>query len=134
MKFSKLLALLPAALGMRLLLTSFGTLVLDHNTFVAWSVNLAQNGFGHFYNGWCDYLPGYLYVLWGLGKIHLAWPLIPTEFLYKLPAILADLVTGFLIYKIVKKHKSERWGLIGAGLYLFNPAILANSTLWGQVD
>ena len=134
MKFSKLLALLPAALGMRLLLTSFGTLMLDHNTFVAWSVNLAQNGFGHFYNGWCDYLPGYLYVLWGLGKIHLAWPLIPTEFLYKLPAILADLVTGFLIYKIVKKHKSERWGLIGAGLYLFNPAILANSTLWGQVD
>ena len=133
-RINKIIPALLVALGLRLLLVSFGTLSLDHNTFVAWSVNLAQHGFSRFYQGWCDYLPGYLYVLWGLGKIHLAWPLIPTEFLYKLPAILADLATGFLIYKIVKDLKNEKWGLVGAGLYLFNPAILANSTLWGQVD
>lgn len=134
MKFSKLFALLLSAFAIRLLLVSFGTLALDHNTFVAWSINLAQNGPTYFYDGWCDYLPGYLYVLWGLGKIHLIWPQIPTEFLYKLPAILADLATGLLIYQIVRKLKSEKWAMVAVGLYLFNPAIIANSTLWGQVD
>ncbi|KKR87976.1 MAG: hypothetical protein UU32_C0002G0001, partial [Candidatus Woesebacteria bacterium GW2011_GWB1_41_10] len=74
-----------------------------------------------------DYLPGYLYVLWFLGKVR---GFIPDTLLYKLPAILADLATGFLIYKILKGKK----GLIGAAIYLLNPAIFANSSLWGQVD
>ena len=54
--------------------------------------------------------------------------------LYKLPAILADITTGLLIYKILFKSKGEKWGLVGAIIYIFNPAVLANSTFWGQVD
>lgn len=78
-------------------------------------------------------MPGYLYVLWGLGKINLL-NIIPSTLLYKLPAMLADLATGFLVYKILSKAKNEKWGLIGAAVYVFNPAILFNSTFWGQVD
>jgi len=94
---------------------------------------LANNGFKVFYNSWSDYLPGYLYFLWGLGKINLLG-LVPQEILFKIPAIVSDLATGFLIYKILSRSKSQKWGIIGASLYIFNPAILANSALWGQVD
>lgn len=115
----------------RVIFSGFGTLQLDYGTFTAWSHILANGGFKNFYNGWSDYLPGYLYVLWLLGKISIV---IPQVLLYKLPAILADLATGFLIYKILIKNKSEKWALMGSAIYLFNPAIFANSSLWGQVD
>jgi dolichyl-phosphate-mannose-protein mannosyltransferase len=84
-------------------------------------------------------LPGYLYFLWGLGKINIL-NIVPQEILYKLPAILADIATGYLIYRILSAQggptsgRREKWGLIGAGIFLFNPAVLANSALWGQVD
>jgi len=128
-----ILYILFFAFIIRILLSFFGTLQLDQGTFIAWSSDLAQNGFKNFYNSWSDYLPGYLYVLWGLGKVNLLG-FFPQVFLYKIPAILADIVTGYLIYKILKNHKDEKWGLAGAIIYVFNPAVLANSTLWGQVD
>lgn len=136
MKFkidSKLILILFAGLFIRLLLSSFGTLPLDQNTFIAWSHSLALKGFSGFYNSWSDYLPGYLYVLWTLGKINILGAISPS-ILYKLPAMLADIATGFLIFKIVSKLKNEKWALASLCLYLFNPAILSNSSLWGQVD
>src|SRR5258708_1962667 len=118
----------------RLILSPFGTLTLDQNTFIAWSMRLAQVGFGKFYFGaWSDYLPGYLYILDFLAKIEKI-NIIPTTILYKLPAILGDIGTGYLIFRIVKKLKNENWGKIASVLYLFNPAVLANSAIWGQVD
>ncbi len=135
MKFlsSKILWLLVIGFIVRLFLSQFGTLFLDQGTFIAWSNNLAREGFSQFYNGWSDYLPGYLYVLWGLGKIKEFIPLSPL-ILYKLPAICADVLTGFLIYKIIRKTKDKKTALIFSSLYLFNPAIFVNSTFWGQVD
>ncbi len=117
----------------RLLMANFGTLYLDHNTFIAWSNNLVNIGFARFYDSWSDYLPGYLYILWLLGKIREVVQ-IDSVILYKLPAILADILTGYFIYKIVKKEKGENWGLVSSCLYVFNPAIFGNSSLWGQVD
>lgn len=122
-----------AALFLRLLLSFFGTLQLDFNTFVAWSIRLNDFPLNEFYKEWSDYLPGYLYVLAVLGKIN-SYNFIPQVVLYKMPAILSDLVTALVIYLIVKKISSKKLALISSGLYMFNPAILANSTLWGQVD
>jgi len=130
---NNILLILVIALIFRLFLANFGTLQLDHGTFVAWGNSLASGGLKNFYNGWSDYLPGYLYVLWILGKINLVLPSLQTLF-FKLPAILADVATGYLIYRILKDIKGTKWGQIGAAFYLFNPAIFANSTLWGQVD
>lgn len=119
---------------LRVILSPFGTLTLDQNTFIAWSMRLATVGIPKFYFGtWSDYLPGYLYMLAILGQIN-KLNLIPFTLLYKLPGILSDIGTGYLIYKIVMKLKNKRWGLITASLYLFNPAVFANSALWGQVD
>ncbi len=118
----------------RILISSFGTLQLDQGTFIAWGQSLVEGGFKNFYNGWSDYLPGYLYVLWLLAKINLVFPNFQT-LIFKLPAIIADIGTGYLIYKILNKDKStNKWGVIGAILYIFNPAVFSNSSLWGQVD
>lgn len=125
--------ILIAAFLLRIVLSGFGTLTLDQNTFIAWSNILVEKGFSRFYEGWSDYLPGYLYILWFLGKVKEVIP-IPTVLLYKSPAIISDVLTGLLIYKIVEKIKDRRWGLITSSLYLFNPGVLANSTFWGQVD
>lgn len=129
-----ILVVLTFSFLVRIILSPFGTLTLDQNTFIAWSLKLSQVGFSKFYfSGWSDYLPGYLYILALLAQIGKA-NIIPQAILYKLPAILGDIGTGYLIYRIVKNLKSEKWGVIAAGLYVFNPAIIANSTLWGQVD
>ncbi len=45
----------------------------------------------------------------------------------KLPAILADLGTGYLIFKLTKKK-------LFAFLYLFNPAVIYLSSVWGQIE
>lgn len=117
---------------MRIGLADYGTLTLDFNTFVAWSNRLNSLSWRQFYAAWSDYLPGYLYFLWGLGKINTLTSL-SQELIFKLPAILADLVTGFFIYRVVKNYR-PKMALLALVAYVFNPAVLANSTLWGQVD
>lgn len=111
----------------------FGTLGLDQNTFIGWSNRLVEVGFARFYEAWSDYLPGYLYILWFLGWLKKTVA-IPQVLLFKLPAIISDIATGLIIYLIVNKLKNKKWGLIASSFYLFNPAIIANSTLWGQAD
>ena len=130
---SNIFILVSASLVFRILLSFFGTLELDFNTFFAWSARINEVGFARFYEAWSDYLPGYLYVLWLLGKIN-ALVTFNQTLLYKSPAIIADIATGIVIYKIVKKYKNEKIATYAAAFYLFNPAIIANSTLWGQVD
>ena len=130
---SPIVYVLLAGFLIRIVLSTIGTLRLDQGTFVAWSNILVNEGLKNFYNSWSDYLPGYLYFLWLLGKINFLH-FIPEVLLYKLPAILSDTATGFLIYKILSRIKNKKWGIIGASLFLFNPAVIANSALWGQVD
>lgn len=131
----KITWLLLGAFVLRLLLVKQFTYETDFYTFVAWSEQIRQFGISHFYeNTWSDYLPGYMYVLWLLNVIKSSIPNFPLEPIYKMPAMLADLATGLLIFKVVRNKGKEKLGLVAAGLFLFNPAIIANSTNWGQVD
>ena len=106
-------------------------MALDQNTFIAWGNRAASVGFGSFYDAWSDYLPGYIYVLWVLAKVETLGT-VSTTVLYKLPAILGDLAVGYIIYHILRKK--PKVALLASAAYLFNPALLANSTFWGQVD
>jgi Gpi18-like mannosyltransferase/4-amino-4-deoxy-L-arabinose transferase-like glycosyltransferase len=130
---------LPLILGsgflIRLALAGHGTYWRDLNTFIAWSHRLQEGGLQSFYQGWSDYLPGYLYVLWAWGWIGRYLPIVArSQVFYKLPAILADLATTALIYRLISSWRTERLAAIFSLLYLYNPAVLANSTFWGQVD
>lgn len=130
--------ILTFAFLLRLGLAFFGTYWRDMNAWIGWSNRLLDVGFAKFYQAWCDYLPGYLYVLFLLGKVKIFLQTlkfnIPDQLLFKTPSMLADVATGYLIYKLVEKLKNKKLALLTSLLYLFNPAIIANSTWWGQAD
>jgi len=133
-----ILIILFLGLILRLILASHGTYWGDMNSWIGWSNRLLDVGFKDFYLTWCDYLPGYLYILWFLGNlknVFLSLKInIPNEVFYKMPSILADLGISYLIFKIVKEFKNKKTALISSAIYLFNPAIWVNSSLWGQAD
>ncbi|HKE36927.1 MAG TPA: phospholipid carrier-dependent glycosyltransferase, partial [Candidatus Baltobacteraceae bacterium] len=113
----------------------------DVSTFEAWAISLAEKGFRNFYGGagFADYPPGYFYILAAVG--HLWEPVKGFDngfgilrALVKLPAILADLGVGALLYAIVRRFSSTGMAIGAAALYLLNPAVIYNSALWGQVD
>ncbi len=90
--------------------------------------------------GFADYPPGYFYILAVVGHLwHLLFAAHDGGYailrsLVKLPAILADLGVGALIYAIAARFASKRVALGAAALYLLNPATIYISALWGQVD
>ncbi len=51
----------------------------------------------------------------------------------KLSAVFADIVIGFIIYKILEKTDKKK-ALFAASLFLFNPVSIYNSAIWGQFD
>ncbi|CAM3467021.1 phospholipid carrier-dependent glycosyltransferase [Paenibacillus lupini] len=112
----------------------------DINTFIFWANHAYTDGLSHFYQEglFADYPPGYIYVLYVLGAIQ-SWAGIDSAsdaalLLYKLPAIAADLITGYLIYRTAQKKLDHRAAFGLAMLYIWNPAVWINSAGWGQVD
>ncbi len=124
----------------------------DIGSFAAWGMRLASIGPGAFYEAgyFSDYPPGYMYVLWVLGTIGKALtPIVgqdATVGLVKIPGILADLGVAWLLFVICRRWggellersrigvSPEGLGLLAAGVYLFNPATVFVSSVWGQID
>lgn len=110
------------------------------NTFIAWGQRLVDRGPGGFYEKgyFADYPPGYLYVLYLLSAIRGLFGLTHGSagemLLFKMPAILSDLVLAGLIYKIGRKKLGGGMAMGLMLLYLFNPAVLMDSSAWGQAD
>lgn len=120
---------------LRVLLFTYWTHPSDMGLWIYWGGEISRVGFNGFFDQvtWTDYLPFYFYILWTVEKVSQFLPQLPIEYLHKIPSSLADIATSFFIYKILKK-KDKRLGLFGGFLYAFNPAIIFNSALWGQVD
>ena len=110
----------------------------DMVLFADWASRLAASGPGAFYqpgaNYFNDYAPAYLYVLWGLGEAGKALGLVDAASLLKVPLILADLATAAAIYGVGRQIRSHRAGMFAAALFVFNPAVIFDSTIWGQND
>ena len=127
--------LLLAGFAIRLFLSQYLTYGPDLKTFKVWADTVASTGFGNFYNKvWCDYMPGYIYVLWLLNKISVLLPSIPKDIIFKIPANTADLAITLLLFLYLRRLKDVKTAIAGSLLYLFNPAIMGNSTFWGQID
>ena len=111
----------------------------DITTFSAWAAH-AADGLTSFYSPgyFADYPPGYIYLLWLVGKLRLV---LGIDFdtpaflvLLKLPAILADCATAGLLFRLARCSWSGNAALMLAALYAFNPAVILDSAVWGQVD
>jgi len=125
---------------------------IDVGDFTAWGQRLASVGPGGFYESgyFSDYPPGYLYVLWLLGTIGGALaPIVgqdATGGLVKIPGIAADIGVAWMLFAIARRWgdrlvERTRWniggetlGIAAATVYLFNPGVIFDSAVWGQVD
>ena len=114
----------------------------DISLFRTWSRGVHFTGISNFYHGVkSDYPPLYIYILWAVGAFYKLF--ISSSFdiqspvftiLLKTPAIIADIATALLIFLIVRKYGSFRMSFLSMTVYAFNPAIIYNSAIWGQVD
>ena len=140
---SLLLLVFGGALLLRLLLayTTHG-FSNDIACFAAWADRIFTLGPGQFYSAetFTDYPPGFMYVLYLIGALR---SLLQIPYysdlhilLLKMPAILCDIACGFLLYReaVKRLHFSDLQGIFAASAYLFQPAVILNSSCWGQVD
>lgn len=112
---------------------------VDVEAWYAWALRMAELGPSLFYSPdvWTNYTPGFLYILWLLGIFQNIFNLTPEVFyvLLKMPAIMADLALSYLVYQQVNKSNlPKKWSLIVLLLMIFNPMMVFNSSIWGQID
>lgn len=133
-----ILFIILLGLAVRLLLISLPGFKIDVNDWYAWSLRLNEVGYGQFYSSqvFSDYTPGYMYVLSFLGFLKNLLQINTQTFLLllKLPAIFAEIILGVLIYKEVKNSVPIFYAQLAACLIFLNPALIFNSSVWGQID
>ncbi|MCH5211944.1 MAG: DUF2029 domain-containing protein [Oscillospiraceae bacterium] len=111
----------------------------DMGCFSGWSDRIYKDGFAAFYasDGFHDYPPGYVYIMWVLGAFKHIFKLQDGASLWlllKTPAIIADLVMGWLVYKIALKKFNCDVASVFAAIVVLNPALIVDSASWGQID
>ena len=134
-------ALLGAAFVVRLALAvRVRGYYTDINCFTSWSERMFGMGPTRFYDPdyFCDYPPLYMLLLWfpaalrrllGLGVNSGAYLM-----LLKLMPMLADIAAALLVWRVSRRKLSERGAMLLALMAAFNPAAIANSAAWGQID
>ncbi len=107
----------------------------DMSCFDGWAEMMFTGGAANFYSSdaFTDYPPLYMYVLWLLGAVKNTFHPTGTALglLLKTPAIICDYLIAGMLYKYFSDIKSKRFAAL---LWLFNPAVILNSSVWGQVD
>ncbi len=105
----------------------------DLQAFVEWAEGTAKFGLGGYYaNGGQSNYPPMLYLLWPLGVALDGADLV---FAIRALSIPFDLGLGALLFHVARSVTGRDGdGLLAAGLYLFNPAVVLVGPMWGQVD
>jgi len=135
--FKPVIVLIILIVLTKLLLSFLPSDAIDMPGYRAWSRHLATRGFDDFYQTWhVVYAPAYLYLLWLSGIIAEFFSLSPRlhEFFIKLWPVLFDLAGGILLYLTARDCGRKRFGLILAAMYALNPAVVFNSSVWGQFE
>jgi len=129
------------AFSLRLALSKFPGYVNDMETYKRWGKSALKYGVCNVqdYENNCDYPPGYLYILKVVAfTYHVINPDMADEKLFnamiKLPSIIADLLCGLLLFYYLFHKYDFRQAFYGFLIYIFNPAVMADSSIWGQSD
>lgn len=141
LQWGNIILLLAAALLVKLIFAAaykgHGT---DMNCFYAWSDLIFEHGIGKFYHldTFTDYPPGYMLILWVVAAVRKIFSIGTTtdlgRVLIKLVPVLSDLAAGFLVYVLAKKKFSEPSSLLLSFVYVLNPVVILDSSVWGQTD
>ena len=97
-----------------------------------WYNTIKVEGFSAFGRNFSDYNPPYLYLLYIISRLI---PNTSTVLATKLPAMIADFVSAWLVYRVVRlKYIDSPVPFLAALTILFVPTVVINSTFWGQLD
>ena len=107
-----------------------------------WATQLVAEPLASFYAAplRVDHLPGDLWLLWAVARLYrLFSPTMQVQepgflFLLKLVPALADVGIGAMLYLLGRRFGGSRTGLLAATLFLFNPASIFLTSIWGQWD
>ena len=115
--------------------------VFDADTFAAWARTMHDHPLEEFYAraSRADHFPGDLWLLKVLQLVFSAaggadFTSGPFELLTNLVPIVADVVVGILIFRLVRQWRSEVAAARAARWYLLNPAVIVLAGAWGQWD
>jgi len=163
LNFNVVRSLFVIAIAARLVF-AFLTSHPDVNNHLDWGTRFFEYGAAEFYDPetnvwsftWPNQPPGTTYIFAGTKIVSdfifsIFWwinvnvPPFPSNVMYyleqnlymavsKLPAILADLGISYLLYLTVKRLKDKKTAIVAALVFLLNPVIWYNSSLWGQYD
>ena len=97
-----------------------------------WYNTVKEQGFSAFGHKFSDYNPPYLYLLYLIARI---FPDSSAVLATKLPSMIADFVSAWFAYRIVRlKYDNAAIPILAAFAILFAPTIIINSAFWGQFD
>ncbi len=99
---------------------------------INWYHNIVNGGFTSLGEGFYNYNPPYMYLMF-LAQLWLGF--LPPVIAIKLIAIPFDFLAAFLVYKIVGfKYRDSHKSILAFGVLLFTPTVFINSAYWGQCD
>src|SRR5438874_4712768 len=132
---SKLLVAGAIALGvvLRLAVVRAQGFPTDVGTYQAWAERLASIGPGRFYEPgyFCDYPPGFLYVLWLLGALFDGEPL---RLAVKALSIPADIAIALLVARLLWRTAGRAAAVAAAAIWSLQPGPIFAGPYLGQVD
>ncbi len=137
----KFLFLIAVVLVIRVILFSEPSFKIDMGDWQAWTAKLVGTGPLKFYTPgfFADYLPFFYIFLWIMGEIFsliFGKAAIFSNYFaiyIKIISNIFDLLTAYTIFLIVKRYVKQ-WAMAGVFLYLINPSVIFNSSVWGQLD
>ncbi|WP_370979598.1 NPCBM/NEW2 domain-containing protein [Agaribacterium sp. ZY112] len=128
---------LVAALLFNLLALFLSGHLSDMTFWSNWTKQLAGGGYKAFHG---DYPPIYIHWLWLVSKFYLATESfiatnLQLKFFAQLPIALSHCVLISVVYKLLNHEKSSKVQFHSVLLFtVFNPALLLDGPIWGQVD
>ncbi|MDP1760055.1 MAG: hypothetical protein Q8L01_01145, partial [Candidatus Woesebacteria bacterium] len=142
-----LILILAAGLALRLAVLPFKGYEPDVALSKTWGLELVKNGFERLSdlpNSPINYFPNYalpLYVYKGLAAGYLKFVSPAGDFdswiftaLIKSPGVFGDLILALRLFFWARRFFSGPKALLAPLIYLFNPGVLYDTAVWGQVD
>lgn len=142
--------ILALSFTVQLLLSPLPGYKIDQGSFLYWYNYASGGNFSNFYEppNWSDYPPFNVYLFWFFGNlflkpaalIHSLFPSstlslqLFTSIAVKLPAILFNTALTVLIYIFLRRRFSFRASMAAASFHAFNPAVIYDLAVWGQMD
>jgi hypothetical protein len=126
-----LIVLLLVGLGLRLAALPLPGHFGDVLVMARWAENLVLYGPGQFYQHDSSIYPSLLPFLWIVGLVFDGDQLSTA---IKGLSIPFDLLIGLTLFVVVSRRAGSGPGLLAAGCYLLNPALILAGPVWGQVD